>query len=84
MSKLTLSVDPKVVARAKKYAKQNHTSVSQMVETYLSVVAGPAKPARPTEKSDLPPITQSLLGIVKDDGLDYREEYHKYLGEKYS
>jgi hypothetical protein len=83
MSKLTLSVDPAVVARAKKYAKENHTSVSQMVETYLSVVSQPPKAAKRTEKSGLPPITQSLLGIVKDDGIDYREAYYEYLAEKY-
>jgi hypothetical protein len=83
MSKLTLSVDPEVVARAKKYAKRNHTSVSQMVETYLSVVSAPEKQTRRSENSNLPPITRSLLGIVKDEGLDYREEYRKHLAEKY-
>jgi hypothetical protein len=82
MSKLTLSVDPEVVARAKKYAKLNHTSVSELVETFLSVVTKPEKKARQKQKAPTP-LLDSLRGIVKDDGLDYREEYHKYLAEKY-
>ncbi len=36
MSKLTLSVDGEVVARAKCHAKRRGVSVSQMVEAYLS------------------------------------------------
>ena len=35
MSKLTLSVDPAVVRRAKKYAAARGTSVSRLVTTYL-------------------------------------------------
>jgi len=39
MSKLTLSIDPVVISRAKRYAKQHGTSVSQMVEAYLASVS---------------------------------------------
>ena len=80
MSKLTLSVDPEVVARAKEYAEQNHTSVSELVQTYLSIVTAPAKPARSRE---LPPVLRSLRALLKDDGLDYREEHRKHLAAKY-
>jgi hypothetical protein len=38
MSKLTLSVDPGVAARAKRYAKRHGVSVSGLVETYLAAV----------------------------------------------
>jgi hypothetical protein len=80
MSKLTLSVDPEVVARAKEYAERNKTSVSELVETYLSIVTMPMKPAR---RKELPPVLRSLRSLVKDDGLDYREEYRKRLTAKY-
>ena len=40
MSKLTLSVDDGVVSRAKRFAKQNGVSVSEMVETYLAAISG--------------------------------------------
>jgi hypothetical protein len=79
-SKLTLSVDPQVVARAKEYAERNQTSVSELVQTYLSIVTQPPKPAPGKE---LPPVLGSLRSLVKDDGLDYREEHRKHLAARY-
>ena len=79
-TKLTLSVDPAVVARAKEYAERNNTSVSELVQTYLSIVTQPSKPERGKELS---PVLRSLRGLVKDDGLDYREEHRKHLAAKY-
>jgi hypothetical protein len=81
LSKLTLSVDPEVVARAKKYAERNHTSVSELVQTYLSIVT---KPPKPEAAKELPPVLASLRSLVKDEGLDYREEYRKHLTAKHS
>jgi len=80
MPKLTLSVDPEVVVRAKEYAERNKTSVSELVETYLSIVTAPSKPER---RKELPPVLRALRGLVKDDGLDYREEHRKYLSAKH-
>ncbi|MFX5530198.1 DUF6364 family protein, partial [Acinetobacter baumannii] len=37
-TKLTLSIDEKVVAEAKEYAKEAGKSVSQIVESYLRVL----------------------------------------------
>ncbi|MFK4985510.1 DUF6364 family protein, partial [Klebsiella pneumoniae] len=37
-TKLTLSIDEKVVAEAKEYAKEAGKSVSQIVESYLKVL----------------------------------------------
>jgi len=76
MSKLTLSVDPKVVSRAKRYAKRQGVSVSAMVETYLAAVAD--APTRRTQ--DLPPILRSVRGILKKADV---KEYKKYLTSKY-
>ena len=59
MPKLTLSVDPAVVARAKKYAKQHGVSVSKMLETYL------ASEPRPAALPEPPPVLRSLRGILK-------------------
>jgi hypothetical protein len=74
MSKLTLSVDPAVVSRAKRYAKQNGISLSKMVETYLASVSAPP----PVQ--ELPPILRSLRGILKKGD---PEDYKKHLVEKY-
>jgi hypothetical protein len=74
MSKLTLSVDKSVVARAKRYAKQRGVSVSKMVETYLATVIEPAK------ANDVPPILRSVRGTLKKADL---EEYGRHLTRKY-
>lgn len=74
MAKLTLSIDDSVIAAAKRYAKENDTSVSRMVENYLRLWA--QKPER-----DQPgPITASLIGIAK--GAD-PDSYKQHLLEKY-
>jgi predicted nucleic acid-binding protein len=46
MPKLTLNVDAKVVAQAKRYAAHHDTSVSQMVERYLGLVGAPVTSGR--------------------------------------
>jgi len=74
MPKLTLSVDPDVVSRAKRYAKQNGLSLSKMVEVYLASVSAPP-PAQ-----DLPPILRSLRGILRKGD---PEDHKKHLAEKY-
>lgn len=78
MSKLTLSVDAKVVERAKRYAEKQGTSVSQLVERYLDALARPPRIA----DEDLPPITRRLRGLLKGVRFD-REEYIDYLERKY-
>jgi hypothetical protein len=73
MSKLTLSVDPAVVARAKRYARKHGVSISRMVEDYLASVA--KSPAEP----ELPPVLRSVMGILKHaDPAGYR----KHLARK--
>ena len=76
MSKLTLSVDERVVSRAKRYAKRRGISVSAMVETYLASVA------EVSDKSpqDSPPILRSVRGILKKADLD---AYKKHIATKY-
>jgi hypothetical protein len=73
MSKLTLSVDSKVVARAKRYAKQRGESVSKMVEAYLAEVAGP--PRTPDT-----PVLRSLRGLLKRADI---QDYKKHVAAKY-
>jgi hypothetical protein len=75
MSKLTLSVNDRVISRAKQYAKRRGISVSQMVEAYLAAVAEPASPAT----RDCP-VLASLRGSLKKADL---KEYRGYLAAKY-
>jgi hypothetical protein len=74
MSKLTLSVNPDVAARAKRYAKRQGTSVSRMVEAYLSSVTDPQTRQART------PVLDSLAGILKKADI---EDYRKHLSKKY-
>ncbi len=74
MSKLTLSVDPVVVSRAKKYAEQHGTSVSELVETYLAALSAP------TPERELPPVLKSLRGILKKGDV---QDHKRHLVEKY-
>jgi hypothetical protein len=76
MSKLTLSVDERVVSRAKRYAKRRGISVSAMVETYLASVAETSD----KNPQDSPPILRSVRGILKKADLD---SYKKHLAAKY-
>ncbi len=75
MSKLTLSVDDRVISRAKRYAKQRGVSISAMVEAYLAAVAEPSSPAVAET-----PILNSLRGSLKKADLG---EYRKHLSAKY-
>jgi hypothetical protein len=75
MSKLTLSVDDRVVSRAKLYAKRRGVSVSKMVEAYL---AGITEPAPPSMRDA--PILRSVRGSLKKADLD---DYRKHLAAKY-
>ena len=75
MSKLTLSVDDRVVASAKRYAKQHGLSVSAIVEAYLAAVAN----AEVLAERDAP-ILRSVRGSLKKADL---KEYRKHLASKY-
>jgi hypothetical protein len=74
-SKLTLSVDARVVREAKRYAAKRVTSVSHLVESYLRFVA---RPPRPTEED--PPALKMLRGAAKGIA---PEEYDRHLVRKY-
>jgi hypothetical protein len=73
-SKLTLSIDPAVVAKAKRYAKKRGVSISRIVESYLSSLSTPA------EQDEIPPILRSLSGILKRGNA---AGYRKHLSSKY-
>lgn len=74
MSKLTLSVEPSVVSRAKRYAKRHGTSVSAVVEAYLASLS------EPLVEREEPPILRSLRGILKTGGVG---DYQRYLVKKH-
>jgi hypothetical protein len=82
-TKLTLSIDPEVIARAKEEAQRRGTSVSDMVETYLAAVS---KPDEPKQTIEISPLVKSFSGVIKlkeGEEFDYDKVRHEYLKEKY-
>jgi len=76
MAKLTLSVDDRVVSRAKQYAKLRGVSISGMVEGYLNAVAEPSA----SVSTGSTPVLRALRGSLKHADID---DYRKHLTTKY-
>ena len=81
--KLTLSVDPAVIAKAHRISKHRRTSVSAMFSNYILSLEDTSP-----ETQELPPITKLVLEMgaklppVPADW-DYRSELSNTLAEKY-
>ena len=75
MAKLTLSVDERILSRARRYAKHHGISLSKLVEHYLAAVTDPYSTSTPDT-----PILGSLRGCLKKADL---EEYRTYLAAKH-
>jgi hypothetical protein len=78
MAKLTLSVAPDVVERAKRYASHRDTSVSHLVEQYLRLVT---EPAQVQDREDTPVLAR-LRGVLKGTDLDVAD-YRRHLEREY-
>lgn len=77
--KLTLSLNASVIDRAKSYASEQGTSLSKMIENYLSLVT-----KKEEQEIELTPLVKELSGIIQlPDDFDFRSEYADYLIEKY-
>lgn len=74
-AKLTLSIDPAVIVRAKRYSKKSGVSISQMVQTYLDTVSRTA-----AHENGNASFAESFRGILKKGG---REDYRAHLVKKY-
>ena len=73
-SKLTLSVDEKVVRQAKRYARRRGTSVSHLVEGFLGAVTEPRVEPKP------PPALARLRGSLRGKA---KASHRRYLEKKY-
>ena len=78
-TKLTLSVDQKIIEEIKSYAKQHQVSLSKMVENYFNFVV---------QKTQLEATTSALVkeltGIINlPKNFNEKEEYYDFLSEKY-
>jgi len=77
MQKLTLTVDERVVERAKRYAQIRGTSVSRLVETYLDLV-GRAPAVAGERQGRTPPVLARLRGSLRRGSVaDYRRHLER-------
>jgi len=78
-TKLTLTMEDTVINSAKKYARDNGLSLSDIVENYLKSVAVPEE-----EPLELSPRVTRLVGVIKlPEDFDYKKELGDALAEKY-
>jgi hypothetical protein len=79
MTKLTLSVEPTVVKRAKRLAEANKTSVSAMFTQFVQSMSPPQ-----SRRGRIGPLTRKLTGVVKlPRGKSDRELLADALRDKY-
>lgn len=80
-TKLTLTLDEKVISKAKIYARKKGNSLSGIVENYLKAVT---KNSVNDTDQDLSPLVQSLKGSFSaPPGFDYKKELKDALQKKY-
>ena len=75
-TKLTLRLEDSLILLAKSYAKEHGKSLSQVVSDYFQILTKPSK------KTEISPITKSLIGVLESSNLD-KADYKKHLEEKY-
>jgi hypothetical protein len=72
-TKLTLSVDPRIVASAKRFSERHETTVSRLVSEFLEGLGDEEGPATP--------IAIRLRGVLPND-VD-RDEHRLHLEQKH-
>jgi hypothetical protein len=82
-TKLTLSIDSKVLAKARRISKLRKTSISSMVAHYISSIREDESP-----EEQLAPLTQRVLEIGRKvkpvpADWDYRDELADIMAKRY-
>lgn len=79
-AKLTLNLNKEVIGKAKNYARVRNQSLSGMVQNYFAFLAENEEASDSTIADEI----KEISGIIElDDDFDIKEEYGKYLTEKY-
>jgi hypothetical protein len=78
-TKLTLRLKKDVIEQAKRYANDHETSLSKLIENYLSAITTDSRSIL-----KISPLVQSLSGVIQvSENEDAKREYHEHLEEKY-
>ena len=84
--KLTLRLDEKVIEKAKHYAEEHNTSISQLLENYLKLLVQRDKKHKAEEPKEKYSSFLQFRGILKvknPEKFDYKKEKADYLWKKY-
>jgi hypothetical protein len=77
--KLTLSLSGEIIESAKTYAKANDTSLSRLIESYLTSLTNVKE-----NDFEITPLVKSLSGVITiEEDFDIKDAYAEYLIEKY-
>jgi hypothetical protein len=80
-TKLTLKLDKKIIEKAKQYASEKKSSLSKLIENYLTSLTTD-KPG--SNDLEISPFVKSLAtGSKVPTDYNYKEEYSDYLAKKY-
>lgn len=90
-SKLTLSVDTDIIAKAKKYAAEHQVSISKLFSDFISKTAGKEEVEedeflKKVKAIKVSPELKNLRGILKGkvpDDINIWDAKYEYLKEKH-
>lgn len=78
-TKLTLKLNGDIIEQAKTYAKKKNTSLSKLIESYLTLLIDP------NEKEEVTPLVKSLSGIIDlPNDFDNKTNYREHILNKYT
>ncbi len=83
-AKLTLSLDEKLILKAKRYAKSRGMTISEIIAEYIETLEESPTSRRSAvidEVETITPIAKSLRGIMKSKKIS-TVDYKKYLSDK--
>ncbi len=75
-TKLTLRLDEKLIASAKRHSARSGKSVSQLVSDYFALIDAQDRDV------EITPRVRSLRGVLAGSGLDERD-YRRHLEDKH-
>ena len=79
-TKLTLTIEEKVISSAKKYAQKKGKSLSNLVENYLKSIS-----SKEPDLNAISPKVSKLMGVIKlPADFDFKSELGNSLSKKYN
>lgn len=81
-TKLTLTIDKAIIKKAKNFAQEKNKSVSRIVEEYLNNISSGNTPKEFSNTLNAP-ITDSLIGMFKDTGKNYKDLLNETRTERF-